>query len=187
MTPQIVFATSVVMSFLTWIFVAVRYMWPWLRAQSRNDALRPILLVHSTRFVGLAFIVPGVVSPELSPAFAVPAAYGDLVAAILALLSLAALRSTLSFILVFAFNVWGTLDLLYAYYTGNLTESASIQASSALCISCRQSLSRCSLLRTHSPSPFCSRRNPAGPNSPRRQHAARHPFPMRGTKLMKRC
>jgi hypothetical protein len=49
--------------------------------------------LHSFRFVGLAFLVKGVVSPELPAAFAVPAAYGDLIAAVLALLALAALRS----------------------------------------------------------------------------------------------
>ena len=37
----------------------------------------------------------GVVAPELPAAFAVPAAYGDLIAAVLALLALAALRSEL--------------------------------------------------------------------------------------------
>jgi hypothetical protein len=63
--------------------------------------------------------VKGVVAPELPAAFAVPAAYGDLIAALLALVALAALRSTGGIPVVWAFNLWGTADLLYAFYQGN--------------------------------------------------------------------
>jgi hypothetical protein len=66
----------------------------------------------------LAFVVPGVVSPTLSGAFAGPAAYGDLIAAVLALFALAALRSRLGIGVVWAFNMWGTADLLFAFYQG---------------------------------------------------------------------
>lgn len=90
-----------------------------LRDKPRVDALRPLLILHSFRFIGLAFLVPGVVAPELSAAFARPAAYGDLIAAILALLALARLRSKLGMFLVWVFNVWGSADLLYAFYQGN--------------------------------------------------------------------
>ena len=60
-----------------------RYVWPMLHGQARVDALRALLILHSFRFVGLAFLVPGVVSPDLPAAFAKPAAYGDIVAATL--------------------------------------------------------------------------------------------------------
>jgi hypothetical protein len=75
--------------------------------------------LHSFRFIGLAFLVPGVVLPDLPPAFAAfarPAAYGDLTAAVLALLALAALQSRLGIVLVWVFNLWGSADLLYAFY-----------------------------------------------------------------------
>jgi len=65
--------------------------------------------------------VPGVVSPELPLAFARPAAYGDLATAVLALLAIAALRNRLGIMLVWAFNLLGTVDLLYAFYQGNRT------------------------------------------------------------------
>jgi hypothetical protein len=52
-----------------------------------------MLILHSFRFVGLAFLVPGVISPDLPSAFAVAAGYGDIVAAVLALLALTALRT----------------------------------------------------------------------------------------------
>jgi hypothetical protein len=74
--------------------------------------------LHSFRFIGLAFLVPGVVSPDLPAAYARPAAYGDLIAAVLALLALAVLPGRLGIVLVWAFNLWGTADLLYAFYQG---------------------------------------------------------------------
>src|SRR5262249_56927524 len=92
------------------------YLWPALRGQPRAEALRPLLLLHSSRFVGLAFLVPSVVSPELPAAFARPAAYGDLVAAALAVLALAVLERRPGIVLVWVFNVWGRADRSYALY-----------------------------------------------------------------------
>ena len=84
MSAQALFGISVAVSFIAWAVVMRQYLWPALRSQSRTNALRPILLLHSFRFVGLAFLVPGVVSPDLPAAYARPAAYGDLATAILA-------------------------------------------------------------------------------------------------------
>lgn len=119
MSPQLIFNVSVIFSFVAWGVVAQQYIWPALRQQSRADALHPILLLHSFRFVGLVFLVPGVVSPDLSLAFAGPAAYGDLATAVLALLALLTLRSRVGAAVVWAFNLLGTVDLLYALYQGN--------------------------------------------------------------------
>lgn len=121
MSLQAVFGISVALSFVAWGIVAGRYIWPALRSQPRAAALRPLLLLHAFRFVGLAFLIPGVVSPDLPAAFARPAAYGDLATAILALLAIAALRSRLGIILVWAFNILGSADLLHAFYQGNRT------------------------------------------------------------------
>ena len=119
MPPQALFGISVAFSFIAWRIVAARYLWPELRNQPRAQALRPLLVLHSFRFIDLAFLVPGVVSAELSAAFARPAAYGDLVAAILALVALAGLQTRLGLVLVWVFNLWGTADLLFAFYNGN--------------------------------------------------------------------
>jgi hypothetical protein len=116
--PQALFGTSVALSFVAWGVVAARYLWPALRSQPRARALRPLLVLHSFRFIGLAFLVPGVVSPDLPAAFARPAAYGDLIAAVLALLALAGLPGGLGTALVWVFNLWGSADLLYAFYQG---------------------------------------------------------------------
>ena len=119
--PQLaLYGISIAFSFLAWGLVTAWYIWPELRRRSRADALRPLLLLHGFRFLGLAFLMPGIVSPDLSADFARPAAYGDLIAAILALLALAVGRWMKSEItLVWIFNLWGTGDLLYAFYQGN--------------------------------------------------------------------
>jgi hypothetical protein len=67
----------------------------------------------------LAFLVPGVVSADLPSAFAHSAAYGDIMAAILALLSLLALPTRAGVVMVWIFNLWGSADLLRAFYEGN--------------------------------------------------------------------
>src|SRR3979490_1628617 len=93
MLPQLCFFVSIAFGFIAWGIVATRYIWPKLRLLPRAEALRPLLILHSFRYLGLAFLVPGVVSPDLPPAFAHSAAYGDIIAAILALLSILLLRS----------------------------------------------------------------------------------------------
>src|SRR6266702_4567183 len=97
---------SIAFSFIAWGIVTARYVWPEVRLRKRAEALRPLLVLHSFRFIGLAVLVPGVVSPDLSPAFAHSAAYGDVIAAILALLSLLLLRSAAGVAVVWIFNVW---------------------------------------------------------------------------------
>jgi hypothetical protein len=94
-------------------------MWPELRFRQRAEALRPLLVLHSFRFIGLAFLVPGVVSPDVPPAFAHAAAYGDIIAAALALLALSSLSNGTGMAIAWVFNVWGTIDLFNAFYQAN--------------------------------------------------------------------
>jgi len=119
--PQISFFVSIAFSLIAWGIVSARYIWPELRLRQRAEALRPLLILHSFRFIGLAFLVPGVVSPDLPFAFAHSAAYGDLIAAILALLSLLLLPSAAGVGIAWIFNVWGIADLLNAFYQANRT------------------------------------------------------------------
>jgi hypothetical protein len=81
--------------------------------------LKPILLLHGFRFLGLAFVLPGVVSPDLPAAFAQPVAFGDFITAILALLALATLGTRTGTALTWVFNIFGTADLLFAFYLGS--------------------------------------------------------------------
>src|SRR6201987_1933598 len=110
------FFVSIAFSFIAW---SARYIWPELHLQPRAAALRPLLILHSFRFVGLAFLVPGVVSPDLPSAFARSAAYGDIIAAILALLALISLPSASGVVIAWIFNIWGTADLFNAFYQAN--------------------------------------------------------------------
>ncbi len=82
MDPLELFGISLAVSTICAIVLAAEYIWPWTRTRDRIAALKPLLLVHGFRFIGLAFLIPGVVSPELPAAFARPAAYGDLLAAL---------------------------------------------------------------------------------------------------------
>jgi hypothetical protein len=119
MSSLALFGISIAFSFVAWAVALARYVWPVLRQQSRVDAMKPLILLHCFRFVGLSFLVPGVVSPDLPHAWALPAAYGDIIAALLASLALTVLKSGLGIALVWVFNVWGSADLLYAFYQGN--------------------------------------------------------------------
>ena len=119
MPPQLRFFISIAFSLIAWGIVATRYIWPELRLRPRAEALRPLLIIHSFRFVGLAFLVPGVVSPDLPSAFAHSAAYGDIIAAILALLTLILLPSASGVVIAWIFNIWGTADLFNAFYQAN--------------------------------------------------------------------
>src|SRR5579863_3810381 len=119
MQSQLSFFGSIAFSFIAWGFVTARFIWPGLRLQERGEALRPILILHSFRFIGLAFLVPGVVSPELPAAFAHSAAYGDIAAAVLALLSLVALPRRGGIVIAWFFNLWGSADILNAFYQAN--------------------------------------------------------------------
>lgn len=116
MSSQLGFFSSIAFSFIAWGIVTARYIWPKLRVLPPSEALRPILILHSFRFIGLAFLVPGVVSPDLPSTFAHAAAYGDIVAATLAVLSLMALPRGVGVVIAWIFNVWGTADLLDAFY-----------------------------------------------------------------------
>jgi hypothetical protein len=119
------FGVTVVLGLAAWGAVAWHYIWPALRDRSSPENLKPILLLHGFRFLGLAFVVTGVVSPDLPAAFAQPVAYGDLITAILALLALASLGTRAGMSVTWVFNIFGTADLLFAFYQGARTSLPS--------------------------------------------------------------
>jgi len=120
MPLPLIWGISVAFGFLAWGVFAAQYIWPAISKRDRAEALRPILVLHGFRYIGLAILIPGVVSPELpATEFARDLAYGDLATATLALISLAALRTRWAGVLVWIFNIFGTADLLNAFYQGS--------------------------------------------------------------------
>lgn len=121
MDVRLIFALSAALSFVSAVVAARLYAWPWLRMKNRTQALSALVVPHLfLRFIGLSFLVPGVVSTALPASFAVPAAYGDLVAGILAIVAVVCLVrfASLSVPSVWLFNIWGMGDLLFAFYEG---------------------------------------------------------------------
>jgi hypothetical protein len=121
MNVNALFGLSALMSLVASSVVAKLYIWPRLRHVDRYPALALLVSPHLfLRFIGLSFLVPGVVSSSLPSAFAVPAAYGDLVAGALAIVATIALarHSSWALPLVWTFNVWGAADFLFAGFQG---------------------------------------------------------------------
>lgn len=120
METRLVFLLAVIAATVAWAMLAAVIVWPRLRTLPRTEALRWVAFPQAFRFVGLSFIVSGVVSPMLPAAFAVPDAWGDIAAVVLALLAITALtrRWSLGIALMWLLSLWGTFDLLRGYYLG---------------------------------------------------------------------
>ncbi len=120
MPIPLVWGITVAFGLLAWSVFSAQYIWPTMSKREPAEAFRPILVLHGFRYIGLAALIPGVASPELSETvFARGLACGDLAAATLALIALAALKTRLAVPLVWIFNIVGTADLLNAFYQGN--------------------------------------------------------------------
>ena len=119
MSPVTIFQLQLPLGYVPWLLFFGAYWWPRLKAMSPVDAHRAIATLHSFRFFGLVFILPGVVGPNLPAGFATFAAYGDFATGVLAMLALSAVRMRpLFWLLVVAFNAVGTVDILVDYYHG---------------------------------------------------------------------
>jgi len=77
MPSPVLFGISAAFGLAAWGAVAWQYIWPELKVRPSAENLKPVLLLHGFRFLGLAFVVPGVVSPDLPAAFAQPVAFGN--------------------------------------------------------------------------------------------------------------
>jgi hypothetical protein len=116
MSTETVFRIHLVFGYVAWLLCFGVYILPWLRSMERFEAYRAIATLHSFRFFGLVFIVPGVAG-NLPAGFAAGAAYGDFATGLLAMLALATVRiRPLFWAFVVAFNVVGMADILNDYY-----------------------------------------------------------------------
>ena len=118
MSPAAVFQLHLVLGYVPWLLCFGAYVWPRLKAMDQVEAQRAIATLHSFRFFGLVFILPGVVGPNLPAAgFATFAAYWDLATGVLAILALLTVRiRPLFWLFVAAFNLVGIVDLILDYY-----------------------------------------------------------------------
>ena len=115
-----IFGLQTTLSLIVYALIAKWYIWPRLTALPLHEALVPLLFLHAMRHIGTTVLVTVILDPAVPQAFTVPLAYGDLVAGLLALLSIFALRGhwSLAVPLVWLFNIWGIVDLLNAAYQG---------------------------------------------------------------------
>ncbi|SEJ40287.1 hypothetical protein [Frateuria terrea] len=117
MSPAHTFTLQLVLGYVAWLLCYRAYIGPRLKAMDRISAHRAIATLHSFRFFGLVFAMPGVVGPHLPDSFAAWAAHADLATGVLAMLALLAWRlRALFWLLVAAFNLVGMADLLVDYY-----------------------------------------------------------------------
>jgi len=116
MPPQIIFLTHLVLGYAACLLCFGAYVLPRLRSMERTAAHRVIATVHSFRFFGLVFVLPGIVGPNLPAGFANFAAYGDFAAGVLAMLALLTVRvRPLFWLFIVSFNLVGAADILLDY------------------------------------------------------------------------
>jgi len=119
MSPQIIFQLHLVLGYVPWLFFLTIYVLPRLKAIDTVEVQRAIAVLHSFRFFGLVFLVPGVVGTGLPAGFATFSAYGDFATGLLAMLAVFSVRIRPAFwLFTAAFNLVGAADILTDYYHG---------------------------------------------------------------------
>ncbi|MGB7848373.1 MAG: hypothetical protein WBL63_22360 [Candidatus Acidiferrum sp.] len=118
MLPETIFNLHLILGYIAWLLCFGVYVMPRLKSMDMVAAQRAIATLHSFRFFGLVFILPGVVGPNLPIAgFATFAAYWDLATGVLAILALLTVKiRPLFWLFVIAFNLVGVVDLILDYY-----------------------------------------------------------------------
>ena len=117
MSPETIFNLQLILGYVAWLLCFSVYILPWLKSMDLVAAQRAIATLHSVRFFGLVFILPGVVGPNLPAGFATFAAYWDFATGVLAILALLTVRiRPLFWLFVVAFNLVGIVDLILDYY-----------------------------------------------------------------------
>ena len=119
MSPAVIFQLQLVLGYVPWLLVSGAYFLPKLRSMEPAAAQRAIAMLHSFRFFGLVFILPGIVGPNLPAGFASLAAYGDFATGVLAMLAVLSFRfRPLFWTLVMLFNALGVADIVTDYIHG---------------------------------------------------------------------
>lgn len=117
MSPETIFTLHLALGYVAWLLCFRVYLLPKIKTMGRIEVHRAIATLHSFRFFGLVFILPGIVGPNLPASFAAFAAYWDLATGVLAMLALLTIKiRPLFWTFVAAFNFVGVIDLLLDYY-----------------------------------------------------------------------
>jgi hypothetical protein len=120
MNARTIFILQLILGYVAWLLCFRIYVLPRFRSLPRFEAHRAIAVLHSFRFVGLVFILPGVVGANMLtdfPAFCTYGAYGDLATGLLAMLAVLTSRKRGVFwFFTVAFNLVGTVDFVGDYY-----------------------------------------------------------------------
>ncbi|WGS53103.1 hypothetical protein LFL96_33575 [Paraburkholderia sp. D15] len=117
MSPEVIFPIQLILGYAAWLPCVMAYGLPRLESMDRAAAQRAIATLHSFRFFGLVFVLPGVVGANLPGGFAQFAAYADFATGLLALLAVLTFKARrLFWFFVVAFNVVGAADILIDYY-----------------------------------------------------------------------
>ena len=117
MSPETLFQIHLVSGYVAWLLCLGVYVLPKLASMDRVEAQRAIATFHSFRFLGLVFMLPGVVGSRLPAEFTVFAAYWDFATGVLAMLALLTVRiRPLFWFFIVGFNLVGMTDLIVDYY-----------------------------------------------------------------------
>ena len=116
MDLQLIFFLQFGLSLVVFGLLASWYATPWLAQRSLEVALMFLLIPHTFRHLGMAFLVPALNQPGMPEGFSTAAAYGDLLSGILALVAMIALKGSWSMAIpiVWVTNIIGTADLANA-------------------------------------------------------------------------
>ena len=108
-----ILTVNLLLSTLVFWIVAKLYLLPRLQGLEPRIVLLPILLLHSFRHLGLMFLAPGATYVGIPMSFAYPAAFGDLLAALLALVAIPAVAMNWkgARLLVWIFAIRGTIGI----------------------------------------------------------------------------
>lgn len=116
MSAQLIFNVQLVLGYVAWLLCFRAYLWRRLKSMDPVGAQRAVATLHSFRFFGLVFILPGIVGSNLPGSFATFAAYWDFATGVLAILALLTVRiRPLFWCFVVAFNLVGIVDLILDY------------------------------------------------------------------------
>lgn len=120
MKPGQILIINMLLGIILWVYIFRKYYKPLIYSNSFINLIRPLVIFHAFRFIGLIFLIPTVTTPDLSPVFTIPGAYGDFITSIIAIISLLVLSYNIKYSLplIWLFNIIGSLDLLNGIFIG---------------------------------------------------------------------